>query len=145
MTLSSFLWLIGLQLTELINKLLDGKTRGTGASNEFAHQLIELALAFDFVALEFRLGDEGAGALLGFEHAADFEFAIGPDDGIGVDGKIDGHLTHGGELIAGGQQSSGHPSGHLIDDLTINGDSAVRVEPEGENPFPVLDRSLHLN
>src|SRR5437016_6198648 len=90
---------IGLTVAQLLQQILYGKARASGARDELAHQLIELALTFEVVALHFLIADERAGSLLGLEHTANFELAIGPHYGVGVDGQVHRDLADGGELI----------------------------------------------
>ena len=78
------------------------------------------------------LGDEGAGALLGIEDAADLHLAVGAGDGVGVDGEIDGYATDGGELVSGAEGLGGDGGEDLVDELAIDGDAGVGVEAEGE-------------
>src|SRR5581483_7055127 len=92
MTLSSFLVLLALQLAQLLQQILDREAARAGAPDEFAHQLAELPLVFDFIPLHLLLRDESAGALLGLQHTANFELPIGPHDGVRIDRQIDGHL-----------------------------------------------------
>src|SRR6185437_16173893 len=87
--------------------------------------------------LSFVVADEGACALLGVEHAANFKLAIGTDDGVGVNGKIDSELPDGGKLIASAERARSHAPGHLIHDLAVDGDAArwVQAKAEGRGLF----------
>ena len=87
----------------------------------------------------FSLRDEGAGPLLRIDHASDFELAIGSEHSIRVDGQIDGDLPDGRQLRSGRQLPRSNPALNLVDELAIDGDAAVLVEPECE-----LERSGHL-
>ena len=84
------------------------------------------------IAIDGLLSDKGAGALLGVEDAADFHFAIGTHDGVGVDLEIYGDLTDGGELIAWDEEAGGDGSLDLVDELAVERDAALHVEAEGE-------------
>ena len=88
-------------LNDLNCSTSDGEAGGARAGDEFADQLVQAARAIDVVALAPAAGDERAGALLGLEHAADFQLAVGPHDGVGVDRQVHGDLPDGGELVAG--------------------------------------------
>jgi hypothetical protein len=94
--------------------------------------LRQQAAAFDFALLHFALRDKGAGALLRLEHSPNFELTIGAHHGIGVDGEVYGHLADGRDLIAHGQLARRHTAEDLIDDLAIDGNTAMEVEAEGE-------------
>ena len=101
------------------------------ATNSAAN-LAELPLAFGLAVSTFLFADERAGALLGFEHAADFQLAIGAHHGVGIDGQVHRHLAHGGQLVAGSQRAGGHAAAHLVDDLAVDGHAAVQVQAEVE-------------
>ena len=63
-----------------------------------------------------------------FEQAAEFQFAIGAHDGVGIDLEVDGQLTDGGKLIAGGERSGGDSTAHLVDELAVDRYAAVQVD-----------------
>ncbi len=69
-------------------------------------------------------------ALMGFEQAAEFQFTISAHHGIGIDGEIDGELAHRRQLVAGGQRAGGDPAPHLIDQLAIDRDAAMKINGE---------------
>ena len=46
-----------------------------------------------------------AGALVNLDDTEDFEFAVGSDDGVGIDSKIDRGLADSGELIIGAERT----------------------------------------
>src|ERR1022692_119749 len=54
--------------------------------------------------------------------------SIGPHHGVGVDGKVYGHLADGGDLGAHGQFAGRHTSEDLVDDLAVDGDAAMEVQ-----------------
>ena len=68
-----------------------------------------------------------------FKQAAELELAIGADDGVGIDGEIDGELADGGELIAGGELAGGDGSTDLVNDLAVDGHAGMQVELETES------------
>ena len=74
-------------------EFVDLASGGAGAGDEVAHDVVELALAFSVVALDF----------------------LCADDGVGVDGEVDGGLADGGELIAGLEHPEGDAVAHLLD------------------------------
>ena len=92
----------------------------------------ERAVALSFGLLDLAAGDESARALLRVDDAADLHLAIGAQDGVGIDGEVDGHLADGGELVADCKSAGGDASLHLIDDLAEDGHAAVGIEAEGE-------------
>ena|GEM_PF-4553149 len=92
-----------------------------------------MTLAFHVVALDLVLGaDKGAGALVGFNDAEDFEFAVGADDGVGIDREVDGGLADGGELITGAERTEDDAVADLFDELAVNGDAARQIEMKVE-------------
>jgi hypothetical protein len=111
---------------------LQCEAAGAGAGYEFADQLIQAAGAVVVVHWRTLSRDEGAGALLGVEDASDFELSIGPQDGVGVDGEVDGDLADSRELVSHCERASGEASLHLIDELTINRDATAVIESESE-------------
>ena len=80
----------------------------------------------------FLFADESSRALVSFEHAAEFEFAVGAHDGIGIDCEIDGELAHRGQLVAGGERAGSDAAADLIDELAVDRYAAVQVEREAE-------------
>ena len=118
------------QVAQSIDQIFEGESGGAGAGGEFSGHLAELAFAFGGIFLQLDVGDESAGALMGFEQAAEFELAIGAHDGVGIDFEIDGELADGGELIAGGQRAGGDAAADLVDQLAVDGDAAVQVDGE---------------
>src|ERR1022692_4892375 len=75
---------IVLTIIQLLQQVLDGEAGGARAGNEFAHQLIQLPLALHVVAPHLLVAHKCARPLLCLEHAADFQFAIGPHHRVGV-------------------------------------------------------------
>ena len=116
--------------------MLEGEAGGACSGDEFADKQAQESVALVFGVFNFAVGDEGAGALLGIEEAADFHLAVGAEDGVGVDGQVDGNLADGGELVAGGEGAGGDCSLDLVDELPVDGDSAMGVEAEGERLWP---------
>ena len=75
-----------------------------GPGSKLFDQLLQSAGMLDCITIDGLLSNKRARALLGVEDAADFHFAIGPHDGVGVDLEVDGNLTDGGQLIAGNKR-----------------------------------------
>src|SRR5258708_370173 len=96
------------------------------------------------VTIDGLLSNKRARALLGVKDAADFHFTIGPHDGVGVDLEVYGNLTDGGELIAGGQKAGSNGGLDLVDQLAVEGYTAVQVEGESEGT-PDWERDLHAD
>lgn len=67
---------------------------------------------------------------MGFQQTSEFEFAISAHDRVGIDGQIDRQLADGRQLISGVQRAGGDATADLIDELTINGNAAVKVDRE---------------
>ena len=65
---------------------------------------------------------------MSFDHAAEFELAVCPQDRIRIDGQIDRQLPHGGKLIASGQRSRRKTGPDLVDDLAVDGNSAAQIQ-----------------
>jgi hypothetical protein len=102
----------------------------------------EAPAALDFVPLDGLLRDEGAGSLLCAENSTDLQFFVSPDDGVWVDGEVDGNLPDCGELQAGGECSSRDSCKDLVDELAINGDTGKGIEPKAEGTL--LKSASHL-
>jgi hypothetical protein len=96
-------------------------------------ELRERAVTLGFGLLDLAACNEGTRALLRVDDTADLHFAIGAQDGVGIDGEIDGYLADGGQLVAACQRAGGDAGLHLVDDLAEDGDTAVGVETEGES------------
>src|SRR5260370_22636868 len=82
--------------------------------------------------IQVAFGAEGDGAWLGVEDAAIFHLSIGTNDGIGIDGKVDGYAADGGKLVSNGYGAGGNGSLDLVNQLSVDGNTAVLVETEGE-------------
>src|SRR5436190_7924121 len=95
---------ITLHRVQLLDQFLDRKSRGTRTGHEISDQLIQASLTFRFIAPHFLVADKCAGALLGFEDAANFKFAIRANHCVRIDREIDSKLPYGGELIAWGER-----------------------------------------
>jgi hypothetical protein len=126
------------QVLQTIDQIFQGETGSASASREFRCHLAELAFALGRFLFKFLIADECSRALMGFEHAAEFELAIGAHDSIGVDGEIDGELPDGRELVAGGERSGSDAGAHLIDELAVDGNAGVEIEGELEWAGAVL-------
>jgi len=85
---------------QTIDQIFESESGGTCAGREFSSHLHKLTLSFGRILFQLFICDESSRALVGFEQATEFQFAIGAHYGVGIDGEIDGELAHGGELIA---------------------------------------------
>ena len=94
------------------------------------------------VTIDGLLSNKRTRALLGVEDAADFHFAISPHYGVGVDLEVYGNLTDGGELIAGDEKAGSYGGLDLVDELAVEGYTAVQVEAEGKGT-PDWKRGFH--
>ena len=119
-------------MMEGVRKFADGDAGGARAGNEFGDELGELAAALGGGGFDGVVGDEGSGALLGVEDAAQLHLAVGAGDGVGIDGEIDSDAAYGGELVAGAQGGGGDCGLDLVDELAVDGHAGVEVEAEGE-------------
>jgi hypothetical protein len=120
------------QIPQAIDQIFEGESGCAGAGGEFIGHLHELAFALGGFLFQLFVRDEGSCALMGFEQAAEFEFAIRAHDGVGIDGEVDGELADGGELIAFVERSGGYGRADLVDELAVDGDAGVQVEGELE-------------
>ena len=118
------------QLAQTIDHFFEGESGGSRAGREFAGHLVELTFALGGFLFGLLVADECSGALVGFEHASEFELAVGAHHGVGIDRQIDGELAHGGKLVAGGEGTGGNATADLIDQLAVDRDAAVQVERE---------------
>jgi hypothetical protein len=78
------------------------------------------------------LGNKGSRALLGIENAANFHLSISTNHRIGINGQIDGHAANGRKLVANAQGSRSDRSLNLVNELPIDRDAALVVQPKGE-------------
>ena len=81
--------------------------------------------------------------MLGIEDAANFHLAIGTDDGIGINGEIDGYAADGRKLVSDGHSPGGDGGLHLVDQLPVDRDATARVEAEGELGVSGFGLGLH--
>ena len=132
------------EFLQLLHHFLDRESRRAGAGHEFTHQLGQPALPLRIVALDFLLADECPRALLGFQHAADFQFAVGANHGVRVDRQIHRQLPDSRKLIARGQRARRDAAGHLVDDLAVTGTPLCRSRPEPERLRFSLQPSLDI-
>jgi hypothetical protein len=65
-------------------------------------------LPLDGVDLGLFVADESARTLLRIEEALEFQFAVGADDGVGIDGDVDGELPDSRQLVAGFEIAAGN-------------------------------------
>lgn len=130
------------QIAQAIDQFFQGESCGSCAGREFPRHLTKLTLTFGRLFFWFFVADECPRALMRFQQTPKFQLAIGPHDGVGVDGKIHCELAHCRELIPGGQRPGGNPGSNLIHELTVHGDAGVQIEREFEPA--VLGEFLHL-
>ena len=57
-----------------------------------------------------------------------FEFAVGLQHGVGIDGDLADDLFDGRQLVADAQSSEAQGALHLLDDLLVRRDSGVAVQ-----------------
>src|SRR5580698_1686751 len=132
----------GAPFAQLVDQIFEREAGGAGARDGVRRDLVELALSFRVGMGKLLCADEGAGSLLGVEQAAQFQLAVGAHDSVGVDGEIDGKLAYGGQLASGGESARRDGPAHLVDDLAIDGDSAMGVEAKAKGRFGVADHSV---
>jgi phage baseplate assembly protein W len=120
------------KLAQAVDQFFQGKSGGSGTRREFSCHLAELTFALDSLPLRLLIADKSPGALMGFEQAPEFQFAVGAHHGVGIDGEIDGELADSGKLIPGRQGARGYTGPHLIDELAINRDASMKIKSEGE-------------
>ena len=123
------------QSPQLFHQVFDGESCGPGAGNGVGDDLVKLALAFGVGALDLLSADERARALVRLEQAAQLEFAVCADDGVGIDGQVYSKLPHGRQLISGIEGAGCHGAAHLVDDLAVDRDATVEIEVEAERRF----------
>ena len=131
------------KLAQTVDQFFQGESGGSGTRREFSCHLAELTFALDGLLLRFLVADESPCALMSFEQAPEFQFAVGAHHGVGIDGEIDGELADSGKLIPSRQGARGDTRPHLIDELAINGDASMKIESEGE--APVLKILFHAH
>ena len=134
----------GCELMERLLEFANGESGGACAGDEFGDELGELAVALGGGVLDLVVGDEGSGALLGVENAAELHFAVGTGYGVGIYGEIDGDAADGGELVTCTQGGGGDSGLDLIDQLAVDGYAGVGVETEGELGGDGLGRLFHF-
>ena len=120
----------GQQVAQTIDHIFQRESGGACAGREFSSHLRELTFALGGIFFQFFIGDECARPLMGFEQAAEFQFAVSPHYRIGIDGEIDRELAHRRQLIAGVQRTGGDATARLVDQLSVDGDAAVQVDGE---------------
>src|SRR5664279_4493545 len=117
---------------QLFDEVIDGEAGSTCAGDSIGDDLAQLPLALDIGALHLLTADEGAGALVCFEHSAQFQLPVSAHNRIGIDGQIDGELSHGRQLVSGVERTRSNRAPHLVNDLAIDGDTGVEVKKESE-------------
>ncbi len=78
------------------------------------------------------LPDERAPSGLPLDQPLVFKFAVGPVDGIGVDGDLSDDITNRGKLVPRSQNAQVEGLAHLLHQLPIDREPRVPVEPEAE-------------
>jgi hypothetical protein len=129
MTLSPASWFWN-QPVQLFDYVLDGKASRACASHAISNDLGQLPLAFRLSASQLLCADKSTRPLVGLQQSAKFEFAVGSNNGIGIDGQVDCELTHRGKLVADGKRPGSNSAAYLIDDLAIHRYTALKVKPE---------------
>ena len=127
----------------MIQQFFHGESELARAGSKVAGQLRELPLPIRTLPDNPLVADKRTGSLVGFERAAEFQFAVGAHNGVWIDGQIDRKLPHSRKLIAGGQRSGRDAGPHLVDDLAVDGNSAAQVQPELES-LEVGERASHM-
>jgi hypothetical protein len=121
---------LDLQFVQMLDYVRELNSFGTRPGQKLAAQLRDAAPALLTIDSRLLVRQKGSSALLGSEHFPDFQFSIGADHGIGIDGQVDRQLADCRELIARTQRSGSDSAQHLIDNLAVGGDSAVLVQGE---------------
>jgi len=119
----------------LVDKFANGEARGAGSCDGVRGDLLELTLALVGGTVVFLVADEGARTLVSFEQAIVLELTVGAHDSVGIDFEIDGELADGGQLVAGSEVAGCDGSADLVNNLAVDGHSAVHVEMEAELGF----------
>ena len=132
MSLLAFWIFVGLHVAQRLDELPESESGGAGARDELARQLPQDSLPVVPGILHLPVSDECPRPLLGVEESADLHLAVGPGYGVGIDRKIDGHLPHRGQLIARRKRTGGNRSLYLVNELPVDGNAAVYVQPKGE-------------
>src|SRR5262245_8994662 len=114
---------------EMRDELVGGKAGGVRVGQDARR---ERAQTPGVLARRARFGgrraDERPDAAAGFENALPFEVGVDARHGVGVDLEIDGELTNGRQLVAGGDAArrDGRLEGAL--DLRVDGRRIARVD-----------------
>ena len=88
----------------------------------------EAALSFIPGTRNLLIADKRSRALVRFEQAAVLQFAISTHHSVRIDLKINGELAHRRQLISRAQRPACHCAPHLVDNLPINGYTALQVQ-----------------
>ncbi len=89
-------------------------------------------------------GDEGAASGFGGDESLAFEFAVGLEDGVGVDGDLGDDLLDRGQLVPHGEHAESQGLLHLVDELHVRGHAGARFEVEVDHNFLYFTRMLAL-
>ena len=117
----------------MIQQFFHGESELARAGSKVAGQLRELPLPIRTLPDNPLVADKRTGSLVGFERAAEFQFAVGAHNGVWIDGQIDRKLAHGWKLVSCSERSSRNAGPHPIDDLAIHRDAAAIIEAESES------------
>jgi hypothetical protein len=101
---------------------------GVGTRQELSEYLVQPPASLQRADLGAVVGDEGPRSLLCVEHALDLHLSVGPHDGVEVDGEVGGELPHRRQLVAGPQRTPDDAVLDPIDDLAVEGHTAVRID-----------------
>src|SRR5258708_7263620 len=144
MTSPPLLSCVALNGLQLLQQFLNGEARATRASHEFADQLIQPALPLGIIARYFLVTDERARALLGLQQTSNFQLAISSNNCVRINRQVHRELANRRKLIAPGQCTRGHAADHLVDDLPVNRDAAVHIQP-ALTWYSAIGSNGHLN
>ena len=103
-------------------------------------ELIENSPHFDVVPFHRPTSDKGARSHLSLHETGKLELGVSATDRIWVDLQIDGELTDRGQTISRCDGLSGHGSLHLVDDLSVEGHTALEIELNVDGQPPLLCR-----
>ena len=121
-----------MNILELLDQIVDRKPGRARARHEFADNLIEPPAALGVIPLDFQMAYKSTGALVGLDDASNLKLPIAANNCVRVHGEVDGELAYGGKLVAALERSGRDTAGDLIDDLAVDRDAAMEVEPEPE-------------
>lgn len=115
----------------LINQLGDigeADTQLFGFDEQLIDAFSEYFQAFAASQRGALVRDVGSGCTPLFHDPADFQFAVGAGNGVGVYDQFFCQHANGGQFSAGRQPSGGHQVPDLIDDLKVNGNFVASID-----------------